>query len=300
MWLLCEGDSDVPVLASVLTTVLDADIIPKPCGGSSGAASAAAYVARHHDVTAAYIVDRDYRRRAVADATYTDGRTGFMWRRHAMESYFLEPQVIAGALRQLKTSVASAGGSGARWVAALPEDAAAIREGLRVCAAARAPQEAARVTIERLWEDLSESAGRIQKRAPSLSEGMSPDATACRQAVLDEGARLWAKAREASESPHLGPEALGRRYDETLATLSASTYLDELKFTEEFNGRALLHVFLEWMGREYKSRLTLKRFVSELERAVPTAYRSNRLLFRSDDFRDLANGVRALAGLPPV
>ncbi len=301
LWLLCEGDSDVPVLASVLGTVLNAEIIPKPAGGSSTAASAAAYVARHHGVAAAYVVDRDYRRRTVADATYTDGRTAFMWRRHAIESYLLAPEVIAEAFRRLKASMVSVRGPSSQWVRALPEDTAAISEGLRVCATTLAPREATRMAIERLWEDLSESAGRIQKRVPpSPGGGTSPDATACRRAYLDEGARLVAKAGEARESPHLTPASLGARYDEILTSLTEPAYLAELKFIEDFRGRDLLEAFRLWLAQEHKSKLSYRRFVIELEAAVPTAYRANRQIYGSDDFLDLANGVRALAGLAPL
>jgi hypothetical protein len=301
IWLLCEGDSDGPVLASVLTAVLAAEIIPKPSGGSSNAASAAEYVARHHAVTAAYVIDRDYRRRAIADATYTDGKRGFMWRRHAIESYLLEPAVIARALQRLKASMVSVPGGGPAWVRALPEDPAVIAEGLRACAAARAPEEAGRLAVERLWEELSDTAGRIQKRVPEAPpDGAGLDAAAHRQAFLHEAERLIGKAQETAASPHLTAAALGQRYDQELENARATAYLADLRFLEDFRGKDLLSAFLAWLRREHHSSLSYKRLVTELEQAVPIVYRSNRLVYRTDDFLDLANGVRALAGLPPV
>jgi hypothetical protein len=50
----------------------------------------------------------------------------------------------------------------------------------------------------------------------------------------------------------------------------------------------------------HQSRLTADQFLDELVKAVPVAYRANRQMFGTDDFLDLANGVRALAKLPPI
>ena len=81
---------------------------------------------------------------------------------------------------------------------------------------------------------------------------------------------------------------------------SAPAYLADLKFIEDFHGRKLLEAFLIWLAQEHKSKLSYRRFVIELESAVPSAYRVNRQIYGSDDFLDLASGVRALAGLAPL
>lgn len=305
LWLLCEGDSDLPVLSAVLTSVLAAEISVRASGGSFNAPSAAEYVARQDaSVTVAYIIDRDYCRRTKADATYSDGRRGFMWRRHAIESYLIAPAVIVEAFRSLQASVASNPGGGAAWVKALPVDQDVVSAGLRICAQARAPEEASRVAMHRLWEDLSETAGRIQKRNAGVAGKVNPDAVSCRQAFLEEAARLVAKAQETVVSPHLTPLAVGRRYDDELARLSAADYLGDMHFVEEFHGRDLLGALCDWLQHEYKITLSKKAFgklvVQELVKAVPVAYQTNRQLYGTDDFLDLANGVRALAKLPPI
>lgn len=303
LWLLCEGDSDIPVLAAVLTRVLAADIIPKPSGGSSNAPSAAEYVARHHGqqgVTVAYLVDRDYCQRSVADATFTDKKRGFMWRRHAIESYLLAPAVIVEAFRSLKASAASSPGGGPSWVKTLPGDEAVVIAGLRAAATARAPEEALRLAVQRLWEDLSDTAGRIQKRAPSIPGVAHPDAAACRTALLDEVARLVAKAQEAAVSPYLEAASVCARYDGELARVSGQTYLNNLHYLEEFHGKDLASAFLEWLQREHKAGLSKKLFIRELEKTISGVYEANRLLYGTDDFLELANGVRALGGLPAI
>ena len=183
---------------------------------------------------------------------------------------------------------------------ALPLDRDIVSEGLRACALMRAPEEASRVATYRLWEALSDTAGRIQKRNPSIPGGSNPDATRCRQALLDEAARLIARAEATVVSPHLSARAVGQRYDDELARLTAADYLRNMTFLEEFHGRDLLGAFCEWLQREHRATLPRKLLIKELEKAVPDAYKANRLLYGTDDFLDLANGVRALAKLPPI
>lgn len=301
VWLVCEGDSDVPVLDAVLTRVLAADILVRDGGGCDTIPSAAEYMARHHPgVTVAYVVDRDYCRRDVADATFSDGRRRFMWRRHSIEAYLLAPAVIAETFRRLQTEMSDVPGRGPAWVHALPVDEGVIAAGLRACATMRAPEEAARIAMYRLWEDLSATAGQVQRRHPKVPTASTPDAAVCRQALLDEAARLVTKAQEASTSPHLTPSSVGGRYDAEHARVSAADYMSELRFLEEFHSRDLLNAFHEWLRREHNSRLDRKRLVRELGESVPIVYQRNRSVYGTDDFLDLANGVRALAGLPPI
>lgn len=301
LWLLCEGTSDLPVLTAVLTRVLAAEISVKASGGSTNAPSAAAYVAYQDDgVTVAYVIDRDYRPRARADATFADGKPGFIWRRHAIESYLLVPAVIVGAFRSLQVSMSGNPGGGPAWVKTLPIVESVLADGLRSCAATRAPQEAARIAMSRLWEELSDTAGRIQKRVPPELGKASPDAAACRRALLDEAARIVQKAQETVASPHLTPASVGALYDAELARVSAPGYLASLEFIEEFHGKDLFSAFRDWLQREHRCNLKPETFLKELVTAVPDVYKANRSLYGTDDFLDLANGVRALAKLPPI
>lgn len=301
LWLVCEGDSDADLLATVLTNVLAADIIPKSSGGSKCAASAAEYLRRHDtNVTAAYVEDRDYRRRAEADASFSNGKPGFIWRRHAIESYLLEPAVIVKAFRSLKDEMGKLPSGGSAWVKALPDDETVVADGLRACAIERAPEEALRLTIHRLWEDLSDSANQIQKRCPQFPGTSNPDAATCRSALLGEANRLVTKARATTNSPHLDPSSVGLRYDGELARIQAQSYMNGMQFLEEFHGKELLTDFREWLRQQYKNTPSERLFIRELVKASPVIYQENRKVYGTDDFLDLANGVRALAGLPPV
>ena len=133
-----------------------------------------------------------------------------------------------------------------------------------------------------------------------LRGATAPDPAECRRALLEEAARISATAVDTSRSPHLTAAAIAARYDEHLAALTAPDYLATLRFLEDFDGDELLSALLAWLQTEHRATVKRKTLVKELERAVPVAYAANRLVFRTDDFLDLANGVRALAGLAPL
>lgn len=301
LWLVCEGEYDVPVLTDVLTNVLASGIIPKPCGGQKSAPSAAAYLRKNDpNVVAAYLEDRDYRRRADAEQSYTNGKPGFIWRRHAIESYLIEPTVIAQAFRSIQQEKVKYPGGGPAWVASLPTDEDAIKDGLRESAMKRAPEEALRMTVERIWEDLSTTAGRVQKRFPSFSGEPNPDEIRCRTELINETSRLIQMARQAAQSPHLDPSAVNNRYTAELDRIKQHDYMRDLKFLEEFHGKDLIPLFCEWLRSKFNTQLRRRTFEMELVKTVAGVYQRNRLLYGTDDFLDVANGVRALANLPPI
>jgi hypothetical protein len=78
--------------------------------------------------------------------------------------------------------------------------------------------------------------------------------------------------------------------------LTASTYLEQLTFLEEFHGHELLNRFHSSLVAQ-GGRMNRDKLVTTLVEALPEVYAANRAVFGTDDFLDLANGVRALAGL---
>lgn len=301
LWLVCEGEYDVPVLTDVLTNVLASGIIPKPCGGQKSAPSAAAYLRKNDpNIVAAYLEDRDYRQRADAEQSYTNGKPGFVWRRHAIESYLIEPAVIAQAFRSIQQEKAKYPSGTPAWVTALPTNETTIMDGLRESAMKRAPEEAVRMTIERIWEDLSTTAGRVQKRWPSFAGIPTPDENRCRAELVNETSRIIQMAQQSAQSPHLDPTAVENRYTAELARITQHDYIRDLKFLEEFHGKDLIPLFCEWLRSQFNAQLRRRTFELELVKTVGTVYQHNRLLYGTDDFLDLANGVRALASMPPL
>ena len=259
----------------------------------------AAYLAQDNacTVASAFVVDRDYARRDVVEAAFNDGKRRFRWRRHSIENYLLEPAVVVHAL----TSMINTTPSSKRYLlGSVPNDEATIAMELRTCAQARAPQEAGRMAYYRLWEDISDPAGRIDNGLPTVLSQGSPNVAACRQALIAEVTRMIQKANETAACMYLAPLAIQQRYDDELARITAGGYMSQSCFLEEFHGRDLLGAVHARLNETYKMRLSRKTFTESLRDAVHVVYSANRLLYGTDDFLDLANGVRALAQMPPL
>lgn len=297
LWLLCEGPRDVAVLRALLTRGLTAGISVEAAGGDRAIAAVAEFVAQQRGGTTAYVCDRDYRRREEAEAAFTDGNRCFYWRRHSIENYLLQPEVVCATFIRLRDRLRRLPAGIPPWAAALPTDPAVVADLLRQIAQSLAPREAARMACGRLWEALSETAGRIQQRF--LAVPLGSDATVCRQSLVDETERLVVKGKETATSPHLTAEAIKDRYDQLLAGVTTSAYFSDLRLLEEFNGRDLFDQFqtvLQARGICFSDNYLAERLIEVL----PDLYRATPGLFTPDDFRDLANGVRALGGLPAL
>ncbi len=303
IWLVCEGGPesvDAAILKPIFTRVLAAGIAIVPAGGSSPGV-AAAFLESQRGGRASYIIDRDYRRREQAEESFHDGKNGFIWRRHSIENYLLCVPVIVRAFQRLRERFErQLSGHLPAWVLVLPTDAAQISEALRVCAGRRAAEEACRLTIQRLWEDLSPTAGRVQKRTLSLPPGREAgDLEGWREALRCEVQRLREAAVQTDQSPHLQPGAIVERFDEVHRSVTAPDYIANLQFLVDFHGRDLLHEFRNWL-EHLGIHLKYQRLVTELLDAVAEVYAGDRAVYGTDDFLALANGVRALAGLPPL
>ncbi len=302
VWLVCEGKTDRPVLEDVFNRVLvvGAEILIKSGGGIEALAAVSQYLfeSNGETITTAYVADRDYTRRQVVEDAFFDGKRRFRWRRHCIENYLLEPAVVAHAMKSMLASTPAMNRS---ILGSVLTDETTIAAELRSCAQARAPQEAGRMAFHRLWEDLSNTAGRIDNGWPSaLSQTSPPDAATCRQALVAEAARMVQKAQETAASVHLGPTAIAQRYDDEFARITSDTYMAQSCFLEEFHGRDLIAAFHDRLKKNYGMRLSREKFTKELRDAVHIVYAANRSIYGTDDFLDLANGVRALAGMYPL
>jgi hypothetical protein len=303
LWLVCEGESesiDVSILKPILTTVLASDIVVEPSFGSSPAV-VARFIETQRGGRSAYITDRDYESRDRAEASFIDGKPGFIWRRHSIENYLLQPLVIVGAFRRLRERFErQQRGHLPAWVISLPTDPDQVTDALRECGRRRAAEEACRFTIHRLWEDISESAGRVQKRTPAAPRGRDPiDPNVWREALDEEATRLREAGRRTEAELHLEAIAVAARYDKHYSNLSAAEYLRDLQFLIDFHGRDLLKEFRVWL-ETLGIHFPYESLIKELAAAMVEAYAGNRAIHGTDDFLQLANGVRALAGLGSV
>jgi hypothetical protein len=303
LWLVCEGESesvDLAILRPVFADVLAAGIVVEPaCGNSPNVV--AQFLQRRRGGRAAYLNDRDYRPRADAEAALRDGRPGFLWRRHSIENYLLPPTLIVRGFRRLRERFEEQQrGHLPAWFAALPADPEQVADLLRECARLQAAEEASRLATYRLWAALPPSIGQIQKRNPPAPTTARPySAEDWREALCQEAERVRQAATHTSVAPQLQRDAVAQWFDRAYAEVTAHDCLVGLECLIDFHGRDLLRAFHQRLA-SFGIRLSFDRLLDELIAAVIEEYRDNRSLYGSDDFRDLANGVRSLAGLDPV
>ena len=86
-----------------------------------------------------------------------------------------------------------------------------------------------------------------------------------------------------------------RLFDAAYGEITAVDYVVEMEFLLDFHGRELLSALRQRVSPGWNALPD-----ETLVLAAAAEYKANPLLYGKDDFRDLANGVRALAGLSPV
>jgi hypothetical protein len=111
--------------------------------------------------------------------------------------------------------------------------------------------------------------------------------------------RLREAGSRTSDEPHLEAAAVAARFDHHHSVVTAAKYVHDLQFLVDFHGRDLLKEFRLWLESLGVS-LTYESMVKALTSAMVDVYSLNRNIYGTDDFLHLANGVRNLAGLPPL
>jgi hypothetical protein len=248
----------------------------------------------------AYIEDRDYRLPAVAADSFQNDRRQFIWHRHSIESYLVQPIVLLKAFQELEDSLTRLPRGAPAWATGIPKSISTVEDALRDAAKAIVSQEAGRILIERLWEDLRDSAGRVQKRVPDvLTTHDSKSADDCRQCVLSEVTRLLEAAKTVGVCPQLNLRTIETRYTELETQYAAEEYMNSLRFLEDFDGKRLMGRIQSWLQAN-GVQLRRKRLLKMCADAAVSVYDNDRTVFGMDEFLSLANGVRRLGGLPPI
>jgi hypothetical protein len=299
LWLVCEGEPgsvDVALLNDAFN-VLAAGIAVRP-GFGSNLRPVATFLENQGGGTAAFIHDRDYRPREVAEAAFADGKPGFFWRRHSIENYLLPPTIILRAFQRVREQFERQRPGGApAGFAALPADSEHVAAALRECARRRAAEEACRLSNQRLWDALPPSVGQVQRRNPT-AQG-TEDPSDWRDALCQEAERVRRAAAQTAACESFRRDAVIALFDATHAEITTDAYIERLEFLIDFHGRDLLKALRQWLV-SLKVPLSYERLSTELIPAAVGQYAGDRAIYGKDDFLDLANGVRSLAGLAPL
>ena len=122
--LLCEGDSDERLLDRIFNT---RELKTQQVGGTRNLRPAAAYLTRQNQLVFT-IQDRDFRPLCEAEECYSENyvERHFMWRRHELENYLIEPRVVANCFKQLqphsKVTLPDTEDSASHWIKNLSRD----------------------------------------------------------------------------------------------------------------------------------------------------------------------------------
>ena len=291
-WLYCEGQSDAPVLKAVFGA-LGVDVIVESTGGNP---AEIARWQRENGTVAASISDRDYRSLDDCDATYANGSKKFLWRRHSIESYLLEPEVVSKAIGNIKNSLRALPYPPA-CTESLPEnDTEAIRSALIEAAKRIVHKECGCFCIHTLWVDLRESLGRIQQRFPgALTSGNHATVEQCVDALKAEASRLMDATLAASNAEELQEGSVANRYRDRLEELQQDDYWTQMTFLREFHGKRLFRELRQRLRESYDFRPSREDLEEELIKAIETiALTAPEAEFLSD-FRALGERVLLLS-----
>lgn len=290
-WLFCEGQTDAPVLKAVFAA-LGYDVIAESTGGNPGK------IARwrtENGVTAASISDRDYRPLEDCDASYKKGSMKFRWRRHSIENYLLEPEVVSKAVENIKRSL-QAMPNPPICTEALPQgDLEAIRKELSEAAKQIIHKECGCFCVHGLWVDLKESLGRIQQRVPAMfTSAETATMDECVTELQAEAARLMSVIKVASSANELKDSEIVHRYADQLMKLQQTNYWQDMTFLHEFHGKRLFGEVLQQLNRTYGFRPSPALFYAELTNAIESIAIVSRDAKCLEDFRQLGESVLSL------
>jgi len=178
IYLICEGHRgglDQKVLNNIIAQNLqkDKDVVIKAAGGGTQLGTVAKYIEedswdRRADGTlgrtavAYFIEDRDHRSLdEVKDIWGKPGGRRFMWRRHEIENYLLDPRVVAGAFESLKKAAPV-------WPDTLPQTPEQVDAVLQQLARPMIEDHVGRLTYEQLLRQKRTTVDTGIKRPQSL------------------------------------------------------------------------------------------------------------------------------------
>lgn len=218
--LLVEGDLDMQILRS---TFSGSPLVQATKAGKYSLLSRTRYERERGKVETCYLRDRDFDFEPGDDDTPTPERKdneqtyGWRWRRHAIESYLLEPVIVAEAL----------GLEQGHYEELLVQSA----RDLRCYTAARWTIGLARQTMPPSWE--LETAWR--KKGFSLPDAEQLHYASCRDWMLERCAQHLSKVGES-----LAREKLAAVYDAWCERLNSAEYHTPVNILLYYSGKDLM------------------------------------------------------------
>ncbi len=288
--LVCEGlptRLDERTLNALVIQAHNLNVFMAPTGGDRGLGAVRSHLQGRslHDV-AITIEDRNYRQRTVADDTWAKpAGQNFMWRRHEIENYLLEPHVVLELFNDFRTAPSAA------WASSLPATVADVFVLLQTLASPLIEDHAAEVLRSELVAQInatgSLSFGPARPAPPQVAP--APGQAQWLPALQQEAVRLCQTCSDVVVLPDLQPAAIAIRYNDLLAQFQAPAFLTSGDFLIDMGGHALIAALsrhLHTLGA--LARLNQNELANELLRMLARVYQPN-VIYQPDDFADLAS-----------
>jgi hypothetical protein len=288
VYLVCEDAIDGRVLDAVVVQRSGLNVQIALAGGSAGLGAIRRYLETRTtpNDTALTVRDRDYDRTLTeANALWTKpaGRE-FVWRRHEIENYLLEPKVVLDLFSEWRALPS------ATWATALPATEADVDSLLQSLAVPQIPAHAAELLRTEITQ-ATNAVGSVRFTRPNVQPAPgspTPGQAEWLAALVAEAVRLCGACTALAALPELQSAAVTSRYNALLAQCQAPTFLTSREYLREMGGKELLAALAQHLyGLGAPGRLNSNAIADQLLTTLGRVYKPN-ALFQPDDFAELA------------
>lgn len=295
-YLVCEGGPnslDVRVLDSLIAHHLGCAVQVIPGGGEESLNAVRSWLERRslraprngslggvQDVAFA-VCDRNFL--SCQESQARRAKFKFVWQRHEIENYLLEPRVVLSAFASLRKTVNQV------WVANLPASEDDTLMLLQDLARPMLDEHAARVAYHQLQLDRrracpAQAAPLVKPANGSDREGWFNALLAvCHQ--VSDGCRAIA-----SIPPEESDRLIREGYDAVLAQVDSPEFMTEKVFLQDMDGKRMLGALALWLRNQLGATISNDDFEDELVNALAREYQPN-TLFQPDEFVSIADAI---------
>lgn len=285
IYLVCEGPPDgldVRVLDLVIVQKLGRDVLIEPAGGDRSLGSVANYLEERHLVRAYVIQDRNFRPLAEAERAWRQPHEKrWMWRRHEIENYLLDPRLVNDAFQALKRDRV-------RGADRLPDDPSLVLHELQELARPMLEDHTGWLTYEQLVSHKRNVGDtRLLWPNPRLQPPMDssyPGRTEWLDYLCSECARLKRACNTVSEDETFDDPTV--MYDHILSQVTHSDFFASGQFLVDLGGHELISALCTYVNQSGIPHLACSDLTTELLRALDRLYEPG--FFAPDDFVGLA------------
>ena len=279
--LLCEGDSDERFLDRIFNT---RELKAQQVGGVRNLRPTAAYLTRQNQLVFT-IQDRDFRPLSEAEECYSTNYTGrhFMWRRHELENYLIEPRVVANCFKQLQPHSR----------VTLPDTEDSARHWIRNLARDLLEDQAGRRTSWELRHQLHDTFPTIS----SISQGNPiQNREEWQNRLISEMKEIRSQAHRFEEFVQTTDTDILQRYEANLQAFSEPSFLDMDGHLKDFGG----HEMVQKIHQEAQinvSRYGIQEFQTDLIESFVEEWNLDSSFLQPNDFDALGAAIRRLTGV---